>query len=398
MNSRQPLFLTATRATSAGRGAVATILIHRGSKRGGEVVASLPFQAVNGNSILEQPLNRIVFGRWGAAPGEEVVVCRTSDCDWEIHCHGGFAATERILADLQAAGATILDWDEQVARQYGQLRRECELALTQAVTLRTASLLLTQEAAWRRWAAGAEHSIQTSRRDEVSESIRQILNGQDLGRHLTEPFRVVLTGKPNVGKSSLINALVGFQRSIVFDQPGTTRDVVTAETAWDGWPVLLADTAGLRPDATGLEASGIKLARDQIARADLLLLVHDASEQMAGDQTAGDDLLDSMQGASGDPSRTIRVANKIDLVTPGIDHSRQSDFAVSAVTGEGLEQLISAAGARLVTALPDPGTPLPFSNNLVVWLEQLLTLTAGDHTHAAIAAHFKTLLANEEVG
>ena len=70
---------------------------------------------------------------------------------------------------------------------------------------------------------------------------------------------VVLSGAPNVGKSSLINALVGYERAIVFAEPGTTRDVVTAGTAVDGWPIELADTAGLRESTDPLEAAGIAL-------------------------------------------------------------------------------------------------------------------------------------------
>ena len=70
----------------------------------------------------------------------------------------------------------------------------------------------------------------------------------------------MLAGRPNVGKSSLTNALLGYTRSIVFDQPGTTRDVVTATTAIDGWPIEFSDTAGLREGSEPLEAAGIERA------------------------------------------------------------------------------------------------------------------------------------------
>src|SRR5690606_26525433 len=87
--------------------------------------------------------------------------------------------------------------------------------------------------------------------------------------------QVVLFGRPNVGKSSLMNRLAGFERAIVLDVPGTTRDLVTTEIALDGWPIRLTDTAGLRDRADELELSGIERARSRIASADLRILVLD---------------------------------------------------------------------------------------------------------------------------
>ena len=97
---------------------------------------------------------------------------------------------------------------------------------------------------------------------------------------------MVIAGPPNVGKSSLINALLGFQRAIVFDLPGTTRDVVTAVTALDGWPVELSDTAGLRSSDDPLELAGIEQAHRQAAAADCLLLVFDASQPWSARESA----------------------------------------------------------------------------------------------------------------
>ena len=103
-----------------------------------------------------------------------------------------------------------------------------------------------------------------------------------LGRRLTAPWRVVVAGPPNVGKSSLVNALAGYQRSIVAPTPGTTRDVVTTRLAIDGWPVELADTAGVREATDALETQGVRLAREATAAADLCLWVLDASARLAG--------------------------------------------------------------------------------------------------------------------
>src|SRR5207253_6863855 len=82
--------------------------------------------------------------------------------------------------------------------------------------------------------------------------LARLLQTQTMGRHLVAPFRVVIAGAPNVGKSSLVNALAGFTRSVVSEIPGTTRDVVTTRIAVDGWPVELIDTAGLHAGSDAL--------------------------------------------------------------------------------------------------------------------------------------------------
>ena len=120
-------------------------------------------------------------------------------------------------------------------------------------------------------AAAASGDWQTA-----SATIDALLAHRGVGEHLTTPWRVVLAGPPNVGKSSLKNALVGYQRAIVCDLPGTTRDVVATTTAIDGWPIQLADTAGLRDAADELEAAGVARAARALAAADLVVLVDEA--------------------------------------------------------------------------------------------------------------------------
>ena len=100
-----------------------------------------------------------------------------------------------------------------------------------------------------------------------------------LGRHLTRPWQVVIAGAPNVGKSSLANALAGYQRAVVSEIPGTTRDLVTTEIALEGWPVELIDTAGLREPGEDLESQGIERALTAAGSADVCLWVLDSSAQ-----------------------------------------------------------------------------------------------------------------------
>ena len=193
--------------------------------------------------------------------------------------------------------------------------------------------------------------------------MEELLSHSELGLHLTQPWKVVLAGRPNVGKSSLINALVGFRRSIVWAEPGTTRDVVTAATALAGWPVELADTAGLRPAQGDIEAEGIARARCQIEAADLVLLVSDLSAGWTADDDgllAGFSRSTAGQASSG-TQRILLVHNKLD-VPAAANSSRPAGVAVSALTGQGLDELAREIVRQLVPQLPPHGTPVPFTD------------------------------------
>jgi tRNA modification GTPase len=171
-----------------------------------------------------------------------------------------------------------------------------------------------------------------------------------VGLRLTEPYRVVLTGRPNVGKSSLINALVGYQRAVVFDEPGTTRDVVTAGAVFDGWPVELSDTAGIRTATDELESAGIAAARRRLAEADLVVAVFDLAEPWS----------DADYSLLSEHPQAIIVHNKADLPTKN-DARRPAGLHVSAVNGTGIDELIAMIVARLVPHPPAPGEAVPFT-------------------------------------
>ncbi|MCA9071161.1 MAG: 50S ribosome-binding GTPase [Planctomycetaceae bacterium] len=331
-----------TLLTPHGRGAVATLQFE-----GPCETLSNFFQAANGQPIHKHPLNRVVFGHWGREVPEDVVICRTAETLVEIHCHGGDVASSRIQQDLESYGCQRELWPDLLERTEGVYHREWTESLVKTTTQRTAAILLSQKKLLTQFL----QELQSEECPRIAERIQALLRWADFGQHLTKPWDVVLGGPPNVGKSSLINALVGYSRSIVYDQPGTTRDVVTAETAFEGWPIRFADTAGLRQGAAPLEAEGFRRAQDRLASADCQILLTDVS----GPPTdIGRKLREEFPQA-------IFVAHKSDL--PQFErHDLPSEaLPVSSVTGAGVEELAQAIVNRLIPQVPPSDQPIAFT-------------------------------------
>jgi tRNA modification GTPase len=157
------------------------------------------------------------------------------------------------------------------------------------------------------------------------------------GALLREGLTVVIAGKPNAGKSSLLNSLAGDEVAIVTDVPGTTRDLLRQQVHLDGLPLNLVDTAGLRPAMDVVEAEGVRRARNEIARADRVLYVVDTG---AGENTSEQWAAELEQLPAGVP--LTLVFNKIDLTgTPARldDTAKPPRIFISARTGAGLELL-----------------------------------------------------------
>ncbi|MBA4104273.1 MAG: hypothetical protein C0485_00820 [Pirellula sp.] len=372
--------------TPVGRGAVAVV-----AAEGDEAFLAIDasFVAANGRTIQGQRADRIVFGHWiSGVHREEVIVLRGADDSVEIHCHGGVAAAERILTALAEAGCAVESWGERLDRTAGStIEAEAAAALAHATTRRTAAILLNQRGgALRREVDRIRDEIAENRLESASSKLDALLASAPLGFHLTAPWQVAIAGRPNVGKSSLINALVGYQRAIVFDQPGTTRDVLTAETAIDGWPVRLADAAGIRETDDALEAEGVVRARRQLAQADLALWVLDGSE-LVGDplQAAQREWLNAT-GEAADSSRVLVVVNKADLLAPDSRRTASDNVRfVSALTREGLPELISRVGQMLVPTLPTDEA-VPFTRRQIELLAAAAgSLAVGKHVDASEA-------------
>lgn len=156
------------------------------------------------------------------------------------------------------------------------------------------------------------------------------------GQRLRDGLHVVIVGPPNAGKSSLLNALVGSERAIVTELPGTTRDLLREVVRLDGIELTLVDTAGLREGAETVEREGIRRAMAELARADLALAVLDASAPGFDDH--------ALRRALQDVPQVLWLHNKCDLAVPPASaaEARGHHLAISARTGEGLDALRNA--------------------------------------------------------
>jgi len=175
----------------------------------------------------------------------------------------------------------------------------------------------------------------------VSAGVEKLSQSYSAGRLLQEGVRVTITGRPNVGKSSLFNSLIERERAIVTDIPGTTRDTLSEAIDLEGIPVILTDTAGLRETTDGIETLGIERTRRAMGDSDLVLVVLDGSTDL---QTPDHELIAQTESA-----RRLVVLNKSDLPSfpaPCCIESLEA-INVSARTGEGLASLRAAILASL---------------------------------------------------
>lgn len=293
--------------------------------------------------------------------GDEVVAIRFDDDprqppQVEFQGHGGLAARQAVEAILEAAGSRPVPARVWRIETQGltTIQADAYDDLAYAPTRRTAAILLDQ-------ALGAlDRDLDSLERLEADDpacaaDLRATLSQRfEVGSRLISGWNVALAGRPNVGKSSLMNALAGHARAIVSPQAGTTRDVLTVPLACDGWPMTLFDTAGLRDQPSDdLEAQGILRARNAQTQADLVLLLLDSSQPLEPLDLA---LLHTYPNA-------LLVATKADLAprwrAEDLPTTRKL-VSLSALTGEGLDRLLDRLAQRLVPNPPPAGSAVPF--------------------------------------
>ena len=268
----------------------------------------------------------------------------------EFHCHGGVQIARGILSKTLSLGARAADRGEFTKRAFlnGKLTLSSAEGMIDMINAESLALLRAGNMLYTEKLSAEVKKIQSSLTDilaaiaaeldypeedldgldfekiklslkELNCKIFELVNSYSSGRKIKSGVLVAICGKPNAGKSSLLNALLGYDKAIVSDEAGTTRDVVEGAIEIDGITYNLIDTAGIRERAGEIEKMGIERAKNAIRSADIVLFLNDGTDNLP-EQTNG---------------KVITVFNKIDVAAPCGNY----DIAISAKTGKGLEEL-----------------------------------------------------------
>ena len=344
------------------------------------------FRAANGRPFSEQPSHKMAFGEMLDARGRVIdqgLAVRfpgphsyTGEDSAEFHCHGSPVVLRELLDALFAAGARQAKAGEFTQRAF--LNGRLDLTQAEAVI----DLIDAETAAAARNAAAQldgglrrvlepiqdallditsrfyavvdypDEDIEDIRPEQVAEALSSaeaqltaLLATCQRGKVLKSGVRTAIVGRPNAGKSSLLNALAGYERAIVTDIPGTTRDTVEESVLCGGVLLRLIDTAGIRDTADIVEQKGVERSRKALGSADLVLAVVDGSLPLTVED------LEVLRLAAESP-RWIAVFSKCDLWdtrarSVGIVGSPApaASVTLSSVTGEGLDELEAAVAA-----------------------------------------------------
>lgn len=345
-------------ATPIGTGGVGVIRIS--GEKSFEIIEKIFSQKLSAGKInhgwildADKRIDEVVvlaFKNPNSYTGEDVV---------EIQCHGGINVVRNILNLVLKNGARLAERGEFTKRAFlhhkidlSQAESVCDLihAKTQNFAIQSAKNL-----------SGVLSKKINEIKKDIFEVLSRIIAGIDFPEDVKEPeyeylqkefqnaikkideildcakssnvlrqgIKIAILGKPNVGKSSLFNALLSMNRAIVTDIAGTTRDVLTETLDFDGIPVTLIDTAGIRENSNieKVEEIGIEFSKQSAQDADLILFLYDDSTGLNQDDIV---ILELIKGKT-----YIKIANKADLST----EINKTDLSISTITGRGFEEL-----------------------------------------------------------
>ncbi|HEX5612964.1 MAG TPA: tRNA uridine-5-carboxymethylaminomethyl(34) synthesis GTPase MnmE [Burkholderiales bacterium] len=356
-------------ATPPGRGGIGIVRVSGTAVRSiaKAVLGSVPRErratraaARDASGVLLDEGIALYFAAPRSYTGEDVL---------EFHGHGGPVVLHSVLAAFVDAGARLAQPGEYTRRAF--LNGRLDLAQAEAVAdLIEASSAEAARSALRSLSGEfsraiealvssltelralteamldfPEEELETLHRDDASVRLQRIqadlsriLARSKQGSLLREGIHVVIAGRPNVGKSSLLNRLAGEDRAIVTAMPGTTRDLLREDILIEGVPLRVVDTAGLRDAADEVERIGIERAWQEVARADVLVAIFEAGVDIGAEEHG---LLQRFERAVPEGAARVRVLNKIDLTDRPPARSGM-DIWLSAKTGEGMELLREA--------------------------------------------------------
>ncbi len=363
-------------ATAPGEGGIGIV---RMSGSDAVAVADKIFRGINGKRASDIKSFQAAYGyiidTQTMATVDEVLILvmlaprsYTRENVVEIHCHGGAVPLQRILSLTLKHGARLAEPGEFTKRAFlnGRLDLTQAEAVIDIIRAKTDSSLKMAVGQLSGLLSGTirnlrddilamiahleaaidfpEEDIEEMAIDEVSGKVRQTIASIDrllataqTGRILREGLKTVIIGKPNVGKSSLLNALLREKRAIVTDIPGTTRDIIEEYVNIRGIPLKIVDTAGIRETNDVVEKIGVERAREVMAEADLILVLLDASRQLSEEDR---EVLSALQ-----ERKAIVLVNKSDLPQQ-LEMDKVLKYAagkkvlyISAAQGTGLEEL-----------------------------------------------------------
>lgn len=325
----------------------------------------------DGNELIDEAV-ALVFTAPHSYTGEDVV---------EISCHGGMYITKRVLRAILKNGAASAEPGEFTKRAFlngkmGLTEAESVMDIISARGAQSARAalscmegtlrkridsvcdkLVTSAAHLSAWADYPEDEIPEVNVDDLLDTLKEckselsnLLRQYDAGKVIREGVDTVIAGRPNVGKSTLMNLLSGCERSIVTNIPGTTRDVIEETVMLGEIPLNLSDTAGIRSTDDPVESIGVQRAKDRVLRAGLVFAVFDSSQTLSDDDK---ELIELLKDAP-----AVAIINKTDLErkidTDFISQRIKHIVYISALSGNGADELEREVADIVGTSNLDP--------------------------------------------